>query len=72
MREQWEGNDETIESCTVIMTDANVLVTEMHDRMPVILPRESYDEWLDPKQKDPKPLQALVKPCAAWLMQVTQ
>jgi putative SOS response-associated peptidase YedK len=38
--------DEPIESCTIITTDANELVSELHDRMPVILPPDAYDTWL--------------------------
>lgn len=60
---------ETIESCAIIVTDANELVSEIHDRMPVILPRESYDQWLDPELKDPELLQELLEPYPAWLMQ---
>ena len=32
----------------VITTDANRLVGSIHDRMPVLLPREAWDDWLDP------------------------
>jgi putative SOS response-associated peptidase YedK len=33
---------------TVITTDPNELVEPMHDRMPVIIPEEAYDRWLQP------------------------
>ncbi|MGA7981797.1 MAG: SOS response-associated peptidase family protein, partial [Chromatiaceae bacterium] len=36
----------------MIVTDANALVRELHDRMPVILAREDYAAWLDPENKD--------------------
>jgi len=45
--------DETIVSCTVITGAANNVVAPIHDRMPVILPREAYAEWLDPANTDP-------------------
>jgi putative SOS response-associated peptidase YedK len=35
----------------------------IHDRMPVILPRDAYAEWLDPGNRDPAPLQRLLVPC---------
>jgi putative SOS response-associated peptidase YedK len=38
-----------IESCTIITTSPNVLVAPVHDRMPVILPVELEQEWLDPE-----------------------
>jgi putative SOS response-associated peptidase YedK len=34
--------------CAVLTTTPNALVASVHDRMPVILPREAYDAWLDP------------------------
>jgi putative SOS response-associated peptidase YedK len=39
---------EVTESCTIVTTRANNLVAPVHDRMPVILPRELEDVWLDP------------------------
>ena len=51
--ETWRDPDgEPLESCTMIVTDANDLVRNLHDRMPVILSREDYDAWLDPDTKD--------------------
>ena len=40
---------ETVESCTIVTTTPNELVAPVHDRMPVILPRELEDAWLDPE-----------------------
>jgi putative SOS response-associated peptidase YedK len=38
---------ELVESCTVLTTRPNALVRPVHDRMPVILPREVEARWLD-------------------------
>jgi len=40
-----------LESCTIITTQANALVAPIHDRMPVILPAQAYEEWLDPRRR---------------------
>jgi putative SOS response-associated peptidase YedK len=40
-----EGN--SIESCTILTTEANSLLREMHDRMPVILNRKDHEVWID-------------------------
>jgi putative SOS response-associated peptidase YedK len=37
-----------VETCSILTTAANDLVHDIHDRMPVILPRDAYDLWLDP------------------------
>lgn len=39
---------ERIPSCTIITTEPNDLMAPIHNRMPVILPADGYDAWLDP------------------------
>ena len=34
-------------SCAIVTTAANALIEKLHDRMPVILPREAEGPWLD-------------------------
>jgi len=50
--EYWEGPEGTIDSCTIITTDANSVMKPVHDRMPVILDPDAYDEWLHEGDKD--------------------
>ena len=45
--ESWE-KDGVLLSCAILTTRANSVLEGIHDRMPVILPSESYDAWLDP------------------------
>ena len=45
--EIWQ-NGEEIRSATIITTEANDLMNEIHHRMPVILPPEDYGMWLVP------------------------
>lgn len=40
----------TVESCAILTTAANDLLKDMHDRMPVILPPEAYEQWLTPAE----------------------
>jgi putative SOS response-associated peptidase YedK len=37
-----------VESCSILTTTPNALLSDLHDRMPVILSPENYDSWLDP------------------------
>lgn len=41
-----------LETCTILTTQANAMMSLLHDRMPVILQRRDFDRWLhaDPKQ----------------------
>lgn len=67
--EHWqdpEGNE--IDSCTILTTEPNDLVREIHDRMPAILPREAVDAWLDPDRQDPAELTPLLRPLPAERM----
>jgi putative SOS response-associated peptidase YedK len=61
--ESWTGPDgESIESCTILTTDANDLTRPVHHRMPVILKPEDYDLWLNLEVKDPELLKPLLRP----------
>jgi len=56
---------EPIESCTILTTDANELMMPIHDRMPVIIPPEQFDIWLDPAVHDEKVLSEMLRPSAS-------
>jgi len=61
--EHWESSDgSAIDSCTIITTEANDLLRNLHDRMPVILHEQDYDRWLDPKRNNRDELQSLLVP----------
>ena len=47
-----DPNGETVRSCTIITTEANDLLRPIHNRMPVILPREMEPFWLDHDVED--------------------
>ena len=51
-----------VPSAAVITTDANRVVAAIHDRMPVLLPREAWDDWLDPTTDDTDFLLSLLVP----------
>lgn len=62
--ESWRSPEgELVETCAILTTSANEVVAKLHDRMPVILPRESFDLWLDPAKHDPEELLKLLVPC---------
>jgi putative SOS response-associated peptidase YedK len=61
--ERWLSPDgEVLDTCTIITTDCNETVRPVHDRMPVIVPREHFARWLDPGADGP---QELLVPCPA-------
>ncbi|MDH4162266.1 MAG: SOS response-associated peptidase [Nitrospirota bacterium] len=56
---------EGICTATIITTDANDLLRPVHDRMPVIVPRDKQDLWLDPRVSDPGLLRPVLTPYPA-------
>jgi putative SOS response-associated peptidase YedK len=60
--ERWDKQGEPIESCTILTTDTNEIMSALHDRMPVIIPPDKYSLWLDPAQHDGKKLSGLLRP----------
>jgi putative SOS response-associated peptidase YedK len=67
--ESWGKYGEEVRSCTILTTEANALVGEIHHRMPVILPAEEYDLWLDPDMGEAEPLLDLLRPYPDDLME---
>lgn len=62
--EAWvdKNTGEEIETCTIITTQANDEVMPVHERMPVILKPENYDDWLDAAEKNTQLLREFLKP----------
>ncbi|MGH9521036.1 MAG: SOS response-associated peptidase [Terriglobales bacterium] len=67
--DRWKSPEgQTIETCSILTTSANDLVRDVHYRMPVILPPESFDLWLDPGFTNREGIVELLKPFAAGAM----
>lgn len=67
--EHWESQEgKVIESCSIIVTNANDTLKPIHDRMPVILDSENYTTWLDPENHDSEQLKKLLNPYPATAM----
>lgn len=58
--EHWEGGGESLDSCAIIVTTANKVLAPVHDRMPVIIPPDAYDLWLNPDVETPEQLGELL------------
>ena len=50
--------EQTITSCTIVTAPSAGLLHEIHDRMPLVLPRAAWSHWLDPAVADPADLLA--------------
>lgn len=51
--DKWEQEDQTLFTCTILTKEANSFMQDIHHRMPIILPKNKEDEWLQPNQLTP-------------------
>jgi putative SOS response-associated peptidase YedK len=51
--EVWSQGEERLWTCTVLTTDAADDTGAIHDRTPLLVPRERWTTWLDPEVEDP-------------------
>ncbi|WP_039800332.1 SOS response-associated peptidase [Nocardia araoensis] len=55
-RDRSQPESEPLLSCTILTTDAVGDLTRVHDRMPLPMPQEHWDAWLDPDHPAPASL----------------
>jgi putative SOS response-associated peptidase YedK len=61
--ETWMGaNGEEMETAAIVTTAANRALSVFHDRMPVVVPPDAFDFWLDCRQVDAQTAAALLVP----------
>jgi putative SOS response-associated peptidase YedK len=61
--ETWTGpNGEEMDTAAVVTTSANRTLAAIHDRMPVVVPPEAFDLWLDSAKVDAQTAAALIAP----------
>ncbi|MFD1334861.1 SOS response-associated peptidase [Oceanobacillus iheyensis] len=47
--DKWQGDNDPLFTCTILTKQANQDMEELHHRMPIILPKDREEEWIDPK-----------------------
>ena len=68
--ETWIGpNGEEMETAAIVTTRANRTLGPIHDRMPVIVPPEAFDLWLDCANVDAETAAALIAPASDDLLE---
>ena len=60
---------EDLKSCTMVITEPNKFVADVHDRMPVILEARDFEQW---ERGDVKDASALMKPAGEDVLQKWQ
>lgn len=64
-----DGNEVVVRSAAIITMAANPKMSELHDRMPLILPHAAWAQWLDPAQQNPEEVARLVVPAPSELIE---
>lgn len=59
-----DAGGQRIATCTILTTTANQAISDVHQRMPVILPPAAHELWLDTRIGDVEVLQPLLQPYA--------
>lgn len=72
----WESNthlgEQTIETFSIITTAANQDMNELHERMPLIIPRESWKTWLNNEKGHSADIAALLQPAPSGFLQLKE
>lgn len=69
-KEKDADDDDWLRTCTIITTAPNKLLKSIHNRMPVVLPPEAWDTWLDRSNEDVDAMAKLLKPAPEKLLEL--
>ena len=65
------GTPEEQWSFSILTTSANEFMAQLHDRMPVILRQDQFNEWLSQEVHEQTDIERMLKPCPSeWLESV--
>lgn len=59
--DKWVQRDKQLFTCTILTKDANPFMQEIHHRMPIILPKDKQDQWIQPVRLQPKEASQLLQ-----------
>ena len=63
--ERWTRGEEPLESFAILTTTANETLSAVHPRMPVVVPPEQQELWLDPAVTEVDAIAPLLVPSPA-------
>jgi putative SOS response-associated peptidase YedK len=68
--ESWTGpNGEEMDTAAIVTTTANRALAHLHERMPVFVPKEAFDMWLDCANVEANVAAALIRPAPDALLE---
>lgn len=67
--EHWQGDGESIVSCSMLTAPASAPIDAIHQRMPIVVPPERWDQWLDTENRDAVSALEILQPLNAEALQ---
>jgi len=69
----WRSKDGgTLSTCTIITTEPNELLRPLHDRMPVIVPKDRESLWLDDSVAGEKSLLSMLRASVSEVLEIRE
>ena len=69
----WLGADGSeLETMAILTVPANATVAPFHDRMPLIIPQDAFDRWLDCRSGEATSITDLMAPAPDDLLEVVE
>lgn len=63
LMETWSSADGSeVDTAAILTTHANAAIAPIHDRMPVVIQPQDFEQWLDCKTQEPRDIEALLRP----------
>jgi putative SOS response-associated peptidase YedK len=64
-----EDKGKQIKSCSIITMPSNSFMSKIHNRMPQIIEKKKYDEWINPEIQDKEEILKLLAPISSSKME---
>lgn len=63
LMETWSSADGSeVDTAAILTTHANAAIAPIHNRMPVVIQPQDFEQWLDCKTQEPRQIEALMRP----------
>jgi putative SOS response-associated peptidase YedK len=62
------ATDDRLLTCTILTGKPNKLLSVIHDRMPIIIPKDDWEDWLNPDNTEKEAIRSLMGTYPAGLM----
>ena len=60
--DEWRSPEDESIKFAIITTNANALLAPLHDRMPVVVPPDGWDDWLGENPMTERAVKTLLRP----------